>query len=166
MGSRAMATTDSIAEAFARVADSLGRLVVQHLELARVEIESEARELTHRARTGAAALARALPFAVAGLVLASWGMAELAARALAPGFGSFARPVSFVGLGLAEALLAAAWLKRALAAAPAKPTTPERPENSSARQAAPQSAGDAASDRRKRSAPDGGEMRYGAMGRA
>ena len=157
------AADGSIGEALARVAESFGRLVAQHLQLLRTELETEARDLSQRARTGGQAIGRALPFAIAGLVLLSWGVAEAVALLLWPLVGALARPLAFVVLGAAETVAAASWLKRSLEAASAKgPVLPARDDHP---EAGPQAHGETAPGIRGPSAKDGEEMRYGAVGR-
>jgi hypothetical protein len=104
----------SIGEAFGRVAERFGRLVVQHVTLVRTELEGEARAVAQRLRSGSELVGRAAPFIVAGCVLASFGGAEALAVALAGLLGKWARATAFGAVGAGEAAVATAWLVRAL----------------------------------------------------
>lgn len=113
-----------IGEAFAHLAETVGRLVGQHLALARVEVEGEARGLAMRARRQAGLVGRGLPFVVAGLVLASLGLAQAAALTVEPWLGRLAPATSQTLTGLAEAALAWRWLGRRLTAVDAALAAP------------------------------------------
>jgi len=104
-----------IADALTRVAETFSRLLVQHLQLLRSEVETEAKGAAAQARAASGAVARAAPFVIAGIALVSLAVAELVAMGLEPWLGRFAFPATaLVGGGL-EAVVAGQWLRRSLA---------------------------------------------------
>lgn len=110
-----MRTSDtSIVDALSRIAETFGRLVVQHIQLLRSEVESEASSLADKGRAVTAVVARAAPFILAGLTLASAGVALLIALALEPVLGRAAVPCALLFFGAGEASLASWWLKKHL----------------------------------------------------
>lgn len=114
-----MKTSDSsIVEALSRLAETFGRLVVQHMQLVRSELESEGRVFAERGRKAALVIAKAVPFILAGLVLASFGAAYLVGLVLEPLLGRAATPVALLAFGAAEAAIAGRWLMRHLPAMP------------------------------------------------
>lgn len=120
-----MAKVDTgLSEALTRVTEQLGRLLTQHLQLARAELETEGRRVASRAKAGAHVTVRAVPFVLAGLVLASLGAATWLALALEGWLGRASMATSLVLVGLVETAGALAWLKRGLQRAAAQ--VPER----------------------------------------
>jgi hypothetical protein len=104
----------SIVEALSRIAETFSRLVVQHVQLLRSEVESEARAMGERGRAISTVIAKSIPFVLAGLVLASFGLAQLLGLLLEPALGRAATPCAFLLFGLCEAALAGFWMKRQL----------------------------------------------------
>jgi hypothetical protein len=109
-----MAAEPSLGETFSRVAERVTRLLVQHVQLMRSELEEEARLLGARGRTLANAAARAVPFLIAGIVLISIAAAQFAGLILEPWLGQFAAPLATMLVGGTELLVAGAWLRRAI----------------------------------------------------
>jgi len=116
----------SIGEALSRIAETFGRLVVQHVQLLRTEVEVEARELGRQGQTLGRIIAKAAPFILAGLVVASIALGQLLGLAFEPLLGRAATPVATLLIGAVEVLVAGRWLKRQLAttALAHRPTTP------------------------------------------
>lgn len=126
-----MAKVDTgLSEALTRVTEQFGRLLTQHLQLARAELESEGRRVASRAKAGAQVTLRAVPFVLAGLVLASLGAAACLALVLEAWLGRASMATSLVLVGLVETAGALAWLKRGLqrAAQGSEPSGPSEPE--------------------------------------
>lgn len=101
------------------MAETLGRLVGQHLTLLRIEVEAEAREAASEAKRQGIAAAVAAPFIVAGVLLVSLGVAFALGQAFEGLLGAAALPVMLVAVGLLEAAVAIGWLRRALGGTPA-----------------------------------------------
>lgn len=120
-----MAKVDTgLSEALTRVTEQFGRLLTQHLQLARAELETEGRRVASRAKAGAHVTVRAVPFVLAGLVLASLGAATWLALALEGWLGRASMATSLVLVGLVETAGALAWLKRGLQRAAEAPSGP------------------------------------------
>jgi hypothetical protein len=100
-----------IGEALTRIAETFGRLVVQHVQLLRSELEAEGQNLARRGRVAGTAVAKALPFVIAGIVVASIGIGQLSGLVLEPLLGRAAAPATMLLLGVLEAVLAGRWLK-------------------------------------------------------
>jgi len=105
-----MSYSAGIAEAFTRLTDNLGRLVTQHLTLARTEIESEAQALSTRALGFGRAVGIAAPFAIAGIAVFSLGVANGLALLMEPWLGRGSQLVSLLVVGGVETLVAVRWL--------------------------------------------------------
>ena len=126
-----------IGEALGRVAETFGRLVVQHLQLLRSELEAETRALTIKGRTLAVAIAWATPFILAGVMVGSLALGQLLGLLMEPWLGRLATPLSTLLLGILEAVLAGSLLRMHLrpASATAQPPAPvtRTPDQSPAR---------------------------------
>lgn len=106
-----MPTETSIGDALTRVAETFSRLVVQNLQLLRTEVESEARTVGDRGRLVGRRLLRATPFLIAGVAIASLSIGELLGLLLEPWLGRGSGPLCTLLFGLAEAAIAAAWIR-------------------------------------------------------
>lgn len=107
-----MRSEPGIGEALSRVAESFSRLLVQHLQLLRAELEAEGRQLAETGRVVGAATVRALPFLIGGIAIATLGIAQLLGLALEPWLGRAAGPLCTLICGVTEAALAGEWLRR------------------------------------------------------
>lgn len=107
-----MRSESSIGEALTRIAETFSRLLVQHLQLLRSELESEGRDVAARARAVGVVAAIALPFVIAGVAIATLGLGDLLGFALEPWLGRVAVPLSLIACGIAESVVAGWWLRR------------------------------------------------------
>ncbi len=111
-----MASTDAgIAGAIARVAETMARLIVQHAQLLRSELEGEGKILARRGRRTAIIVGKATPIVIAGVVLLSFAIAQFVGALLEGFLGRFATPLALLVIGAAEAGLATRWLVASLA---------------------------------------------------
>jgi hypothetical protein len=111
----------SIGEALSRIAETFGRLVVQHTQLLRSEVETEARDVARKAQAVGKMVAKAAPFILAGVVVASLALGQLCGLLIEPWLGQAAVPLATLLVGVAEATIALGWMKRQL------PSTVESP---------------------------------------
>jgi hypothetical protein len=174
-GDEFMASDSGIGTAITRLMETISRLLVQHAQLLRSELETESRLLTDRVRSSISAIARAAPFLIAGAVLVSFAAGQLLGLALEPWLGRTAVPLSMATLGVWEVAIAARWLQRRLSGME-RPDEPRRGSTSVLPAVAKSSDGSglATAERRGtilhwRRVPDGApgtreETRYGIVG--
>jgi hypothetical protein len=113
-----MPSEPRIGETLTHIAETFSRLLVQHAQLLRAEVEAEARALNARIRKISRAALTALPFIIAGVAIVSLAVAQLVGLALEPRLGRAAAPIVLLALGLCEVAVAGFWLHRVLARTP------------------------------------------------
>lgn len=107
-----MKSDASLGAMLTQVADHVVRLVVQHVQLARAELDGEVRALGLRTQTMAMTAAKAVPFLLAGVVLMSVAAAQFAGLLLEPWLGRLAGPGALLLVGVGETIVAVRWLRR------------------------------------------------------
>ncbi len=112
------AAQPGVGEAAAEVAESVARLLAQHVKLLRAEAETLARSLAREARDDVLAVAVAVPFCLVGLFLLSLGLAQWLGVAFQPAWGDRAVPICTLVVGLLEIGAAGLWARARLARLP------------------------------------------------
>lgn len=104
----------SIAETLGRIGDRFARLVTRHLQLMKLEVETEARSVARRTTRQVKTVGIAAPFIIAGVAVLSLGVALAGGRLLDSWLPGWGMPLAFIIVGALEGVLALRWMEAAL----------------------------------------------------
>lgn len=109
----------SIAETLGRIGDRFARLMAGHLQLLKLEVETEARSVARRTVRQVKAVSIAAPFVIAGVAVLSLGIALTGGRLLESWLNDswlqgLGMPLAFIVVGALEGVVALRWMNATL----------------------------------------------------